>query len=129
MTPALAHLIGDYVVQNDHMAREKTSHYGPAAAHAATYAACFLPLTRDPRALAVIGGTHFAIDRWRLAKYVVWARNQVGPADARYAFDEAGPFGEPPDRPAWLAGWLLFIADNTMHLAINELALRRWGRK
>lgn len=128
MKSALAHLVGDYVVQNDHMTREKTAHNGPAAAHAITYAACFLPLTRSGKALLVIGGTHYLIDRYRLAKYVVWARNQVGPREARYSLAEAGPFADPPDRPAWLAGWLLFIADNTMHLLINEWALKRWTR-
>lgn len=28
------------------------------------------------------------------------------------------------DRPAWLAVWLMIAADNTLHLAINHLALR-----
>ncbi len=30
----------------------------------------------------------------------------------------------PPDRPPWLAVWLLIIADNVMHVLINGLALR-----
>lgn len=134
MSNGLAHLFGDYVVQNDHMARNKTrtdaapDGAGAAAAHAITYAACYLPLTRDPRALAVIGGTHYVIDRWRLAKRLVWARNQIAPAPSRYAYAEAGPFGNPPGSPDWLAGWLLFLADNACHLAINEWALRRWAK-
>jgi hypothetical protein len=155
MSAGLAHLFGDYVVQNDHMARNKVrTAEAPggalsAAAHAATYTAFYLPLTRDVRALAVIGGTHYVIDRYRLAKRLVWARNQIAPAASRYPWSEANAFGAPSavtvrenpedlyglfvntgrtEPPDWLAGWLLFIADNACHLAINEWALRRWAR-
>ncbi len=121
----LAHLFGDYVVQSDWMAKEKTSKSGPAALHALTYSACFLPLTRSPRALAVIGGTHYVIDRWRLARHLVWARNQFAPSQYRYRFDST-PFGAPEGQPPWLAGWLLFLADNSVHLLINGWALDRW---
>lgn len=123
MSEALAHLAGDYLVQSDWMAAEKVKRTGPALAHAASYAACFLPLTRNPRAIAVIGGTHFVIDRWRLARHLCWAKNQAAPAAYR---PDHTPTGYGADRPDWLAFWLLIIADNTMHLAINRWALRRW---
>ena len=122
----LAHLFGDYVVQSDWMANAKTSEHLPAALHGLTYAACFLPLTRNLRALAIIGGTHYVIDRWRLAKYLVWARNQIAPAEARYAYADAGMLGNRADRPDWLSGWLAFIADNACHLAINAATLRHY---
>jgi hypothetical protein len=125
VSAGLAHVVGDYVVQNDWMARTKTTAHAPAAIHASTYAACFLPLTHDPRALAVIGGTHFVIDRWRLARYLVWSRNQIAPEAARYP--DPGPFGAPEHQPDWLAGWLLFLADNAVHMLINEWALRKWA--
>jgi hypothetical protein len=120
----IAHLAGDYVVQSDWMAQQKTTASLPAAAHALTYAACFLPLTRSPRALALIGGTHFVIDRWRLAKRVVWAKNQAVPAGWRYPYAGNDVTGYPADRPAWMAVWLMIAADNTMHLALNRWALR-----
>jgi hypothetical protein len=119
----LAHAFGDYVVQSNWMAQTKTSSSKIAALHAASYTACFLPFTKDPKRLAVIGGTHFVIDRWRLARYLVWAKNQLAPEEHRYQLKEAGLFGYGPNTPDWLAGWLLFIADNAVHLAINELAL------
>jgi hypothetical protein len=130
VSAGLAHLFGDYVVQTDHMARTKTAPDGAAsaAAHAATYTACYLPLTRNPRALAIIGGTHYVIDRYRLAKHLVWLRNQAAPTASRYPRGKANPFGGHPDQPDWLAGWLLFLADNAVHIAINEWALRRWPR-
>jgi hypothetical protein len=119
----LAHMVGDYVVQSDWMATEKTSHHAPAALHAVTYAACFLPLTRSPRALGVIGGTHFLIDRYRLARHVNWAKNQVAPESHRPGHT---PTGYGPAKPPWMAAWLLIITDNTMHALINRWALRRW---
>jgi hypothetical protein len=32
--------------------------------------------------------------------------------------------GYPSETPVWLATWLLIIADNALHLAINFLALK-----
>ena len=119
----LAHLAGDYLVQTDWMATEKLRRHGPAVLHAATYTACFLPVTRNWRALAVIGGTHFVIDRWRLAKYVAWAKNQAAPAAYRFA---PTPTGYGPSKPDWMAVWLMIITDNSMHLLLNRFALRRW---
>jgi hypothetical protein len=121
----LAHAFGDYVVQSNWLAQTKTVSVKSAALHAASYAACFLPLTRNPTRLAVIGGTHFVIDHWRLARYLVWAKNQLAPEEYRYKLEEAGPLGYGPNTPDWLAGWLLFIADNAVHLTINELALMK----
>jgi len=40
---------------------------------------------------------------------------------------ECAATGYPPDRPAWLAVWLLIIADNVMHVVINGLAIRYLG--
>lgn len=88
----VAHAVGDYVVQGDWMATEKTKRSLAAAVHAVTYTLVFLTLTRSPMALAVIGGTHFVIDRWRLARYVVWAKNTLG---APWTFGRTGPGGRP----------------------------------
>jgi hypothetical protein len=122
----LAHMMGDYVLQTDWMATEKLSRHDAAAAHAVTYTACFLPVTRNWRALAVIGGTHFVIDRWRLAKYVAWAKNQAAPA--RYRFPQT-PTGYSPDKPDWMAVWLMILTDNTCHLLINRWALTKWANR
>jgi hypothetical protein len=107
------------------MAAHKVERAGPALAHAISYAACFVPVTRDRRALFVIGATHFVIDRYRLAKYVCWAKNQLVPAVERYPFDETTPTGYPP-KPHGLEVPLMIAADNAIHLAINGWALRRW---
>jgi hypothetical protein len=115
----LAHLIGDYILQSHWMATEKTKQSFAAAVHAATYTLPFLFLTQSAPALAFIIGTHFLIDRFRLARYVVWIKNG-------YAFSGAAttPTGYRDDVPPWLAVWLLIIADNILHLVCNGLALR-----
>jgi len=118
----LAHAVGDYVIQSDWMANEKTKRSLAAAIHAMTYALPFLLLTTSWLALAVIVGTHFAIDRWRLARFVCWAKNWPWPG--RRPWRDCAGTGYPTARPPWLAVWLLIIADNVMHVAINGTALR-----
>lgn len=121
----VAHFVGDYILQSDWMANEKTKRSVAALAHVVTYALPFLLLNPSPAALAVIVGTHFVIDRWRLARYVVWAKNWIAPLSARPApWAECQGTGYNPDRPPWMAVWLLIIADNTLHVLINGAALR-----
>jgi Protein of unknown function (DUF3307) len=77
MIPLILHLIGDYVTQSDWMAQNKTKRFAPAAAHAVVYSLPFLLLKPSWTAFAVILVTHFLIDRYRLARYVVWLKNAV----------------------------------------------------
>ncbi len=119
----IAHAVGDYVLQSDWMANEKTKKSVAALAHVITYTLPFLWLTRSLSALAVILVTHFVIDRWRLARYVCWAKNWLAPV-ANRPWSECTATGYPPDRPAWLSVWLLIITDNLMHVIINGLALK-----
>lgn len=118
----VAHLVGDYIIQSDWMANEKRKRSLAAGVHALTYTLPFLFLTLNPWALAVIAGTHFLIDRFGLARYVVWAKNLPYPGSKPWA--ECRNTGYPDERPAWLAVWLLIIADNTLHLICNALALK-----
>lgn len=116
----LAHLVGDYLIQSHWMATEKVKRWWPAVAHGITYTLPFLLVTRSLAALAVIAGTHVVIDRYRLARFVTWAKNQAAPADHRF---DPTPTGYPWQAPEWLAVWLLIIADNTIHLLINFAAV------
>jgi hypothetical protein len=119
----LAHMLGDYVAQSHWMATEKTRRWLPAALHAATYTACYLMVTRSVPALAVIGVTHAVIDRYRLARYVVWAKNQLAPRSSRRPWPECSATGYPTEVPAWLSVWLMIAADNIIHLSINLTAV------
>jgi hypothetical protein len=170
-TQILAHLWGDYIFQSDWMAENKTKQWWPAFVHALFYSLCFLPFLWIPLdsvhcwppavysvkdgvascSLAaprfrrfswlVIFGTHFLVDRYRLARYVVWAKNYIAPKWIAYDCDRSVPpavtewvrneswwrcskTGYPPDRPIWLAVWLLIIADNILHITLNGIALR-----
>jgi hypothetical protein len=116
---ALLHFVGDYILQSDWMATEKTQKWVPAVAHATTYTLPFLLLTRNPIALLVIGGTHLIIDHYRLARHLVWVKNFLGPRRTWRPWAECSATGYPSDRPVWLTTWLLIIADNTVHILIN----------
>jgi hypothetical protein len=165
MGQLILHLFGDYITQSDWMAQNKTKDSKAAFVHAAVYSLPFLLLTRSIPAMALIFFTHAAIDRFRLARYVVWAKNFIGPRRKHELISETierlrnegtisrdhvfrpgeldivlthnkqtcignPPWavctatGYPPDRPAWMAVWLLIVADNTMHLMINYAAIR-----
>lgn len=118
----VAHGVGDYLMQSHWMATRKTSSHLAAAAHALTYGVPFLFLRPSPLALAVIVGTHFLLDRYRLARFLVYAKNCLAPHPwAPWAACQST--GYPPDAPPWLAVWLLIIADNLVHVVVNALAL------
>lgn len=112
----LAHLVGDYIIQSHWMAVEKITNLWVAVLHGITYTIPFLFITRSPVALGVIAGTHIVIDHWRLAKYLIWFRNQLAPKRVRYPLTKTG---FPPDAPDYLSVWLLIIADNVIHIFIN----------
>lgn len=120
----VAHAVGDYLLQSDWMAARKTSRLWIALVHGVTYALPFLLLSPSPAALAVIVGTHAVIDRWRLARFVVFAKNWLAPRAWWHPWSECSGTGYHRDRPAFLAVWLLIIADNVLHVAVNAAALR-----
>ena len=115
------HAIGDYVLQSNWMATEKTRRSVAALVHVVTYSLPFLLFKPSVIALVVIAGTHFVIDRWRLARHVVWLKNLVGPYRP---WAECSTTGYPPEPPPWLAVWLMIIVDNLLHILINGLALK-----
>jgi hypothetical protein len=122
MEQLLAHLVGDYVLQTSHMAEHKTRCWPVAAVHAVSYCLPFLFITLSLPALAVIGGTHAVIDRYRLAHYVAMAKNMAG--DPGRWRDYITHTGYATETPAWLSVWLVIITDNTLHLLINYFAIK-----
>lgn len=133
----VAHAVGDYILQSHWMATEKTKRSLAALVHVVTYALPFLLLRPSAGALAVIVGSHFVIDRWRLARFVVWVKNfalcppdaglerrNLAPSERILAWGNCSATGYPSETPAWLSVWLLIIVDNVMHVLINGAALR-----
>ena len=119
----LAHLLGDYVFQNHWMANEKTSKSLAALLHVTIYTACYLAfyfvIPMSWEGYALIGVTHFVMDRWRLAKY--WCRFYGVGEKAFFQSSDVQP------APPFLAAWLLILVDNTIHLTINWAALQLFG--
>lgn len=136
----LAHAFGDYVIQSDWAANEKTKRSVAALVHVVTYALPFLLLGPSLLALAFIVSTHFVIDRWRLARYVCWAKNWLSPWWVRTEFpvEQGGvckrvwapPWkdcvgtGYAAARPPFMAVWLMIVCDNCFHVLCNGVALR-----
>jgi len=120
----VAHMVGDYLTQSHWMATEKTSKSFAAICHVIAYGLPFLFLRPSLPALVVITASHFVVDRWRLARYVVFAKNFLAPRAHWPKWEDCKPTDYPSDAPAWLSVWLLIIADNVIHVVINALALR-----
>ena len=118
MNELIAHLCGDFILQNHAMATRKPTSSVWAAVHVFFYTLPFLLLTRSGPALAVICGTHFVIDRFQLARYWAdfWGVGTTGWVPRQFGLDAS-------TAPPFLAVWLLIIVDNTLHLAINHAAL------
>lgn len=125
MSAVLAHFVGDYLIQSHWMASEKVEGWFPAACHALTYTLVFLFITTSPLALAIICLSHFAIDHWRLARFVVYAKNFLAPK--KYWPSKLTPTGYDESVPAWMATWLLIITDNIIHIVINLIAIKYLG--
>ena len=145
----VAHLIGDYLLQSHTEAVEKTSSNWYAFTHALKYTLPFMFLTQNWITLSIIFGTHFLIDRFRLARYWNYFKNgmfqKVKQYDKVIRDDEGGAVdvvfqgnyahlykkltstGYPEDVPAWISDWLLIITDNTLHILINGLAIYYFG--
>ena len=112
----LAHAVGDYIIQSNWMAQNKAKDSMAAAIHAVTYTIPFALITQAWLPLVVICVSHFFIDRFRLARYLVWLKNGAkGPVT---------PTGYPEDVPPFMSVWLLIIADNIIHVVCNGLALK-----
>lgn len=117
----LLHVVGDYITQTNKMASKKITSWLWALTHATVYSLPFL-LIGSIDAVLVIGVTHAVIDRYRLARYVVFAKNWITETSLKWG--DCSKTGYPSSLPDWLAVWLLIIADNVMHVAINYASLR-----
>lgn len=105
--------IGDYVLQNDYLANEKTKRFLPALIHATIYSLPFLAVCWS-KWWFVIWITHFFIDRYRLAVYWLKLVNWNW---------ESTNFGFANDKPLFMSIWLMIIVDNILHVVINSISI------
>ena len=110
----LLHFVGDYLLQNDWMAQNKTKDWFPCFIHCVLYTLPFGFVIWQSPWLWSVFLTHYAIDRWRLAEY--WIRlvnwNWEG---TNFGYDET--------KPKYMSVWLFIIIDNTFHILTNSLLI------
>ena len=95
----VAHLVGDYLLQNDWMATGKKQRHWICSVHVIAYLIPFLFLPLSWLSLVLIGIQHWLQDRWG---FVGWYFKHSG--------KEA--FSKPP-----MAPWSWIVVDNVFHLA------------
>lgn len=123
-TQILAHLIGDYWLQSGWMANNKTKNIWVAFMHALTYSLPIVFLCHPSLyAWLVIVTTHALIDRWRLSRYISFAKDFLAPERMWPKWKESKDTGYPNSLPPFLGFWLMIITDNVLHIAINAWAL------
>lgn len=144
MEQLLVHILGDFILQSDYLALNKSKRTIPCLIHVIIYTSCFLLLTTSWKALAVIGVTHFLIDRFHTPlKRFIWWRNHLNPkfqypnykwCDTTGYYDDSPynsgikehssiPSSDTSPRLFFITAWLYIVHDNFLHLAINYLAL------
>ncbi|RKY78711.1 hypothetical protein DRQ07_07300 [candidate division KSB1 bacterium] len=92
-----AHFIGDYILQNDWMAKNKKTKIFPALVHAITYCVPFLFCSLSWWQIVLIGIQHYIQDR---TNFVIWFMKIKG--SEKFAI-ELGP-------------WSVILTDNIIHL-------------
>ena len=117
----LLHLVGDYITQTEKMAQDKTKNGWWTLVHCILYTLPFTFIVDSYLALSVIFCTHYFIDRYRLARYVIFFKNKI--TDNSLCWEDCKGTGFHKDTPPWLAFWLMIIVDNTLHLVINYLSI------
>jgi len=75
----------------------------------------------------VIVATHIVLDRYRAAKYLVWAWNLLASASRRVVWADVQNQGSPVVVLSGLANALVIVADNTVHWRLMPLPWRVGG--
>jgi F0F1-type ATP synthase membrane subunit c/vacuolar-type H+-ATPase subunit K len=127
---ALAHLLADFVLQNDWIAlnKGKGGRLGWMAlgAHGFHVALCLVPAVLafgwpGLAYLVVVAGTHMLVDRWKVR--VTRRAEAEAQAAARKRFEATGELASTGVGNAW-SPWpgMLFLADQVLHLTIAVVA-------
>jgi hypothetical protein len=111
MIQLIAHLIGDFALQNDWMAENKgkftIAGWLSCFIHCAVYSLTFLLITFDIQKLLLVFLSHFLIDKFRLAFHYC----EIVKVGARFDFTN------------WLKVYLIFMVDMCFHLSCNYIIL------
>lgn len=101
----LAHLIGDYIFQDDFQARYKVSNTAVCALHCTLYSVAFIVVLQPFYSMPwwfylAVAALHFPVDRFRLARHLMAYNGQED-----FATKQLSP-------------WSIVVVDNTIHLAV-----------
>lgn len=123
----LAHLIGDYTLQSDWMARTKKQSWMSCSIHALFYTLPFLFLIDDISGTAMfwIWLTHLVIDKTMLVSNVIRLRNMLGDGFRPWRSGETSAFGMYKDVPQHVQFFVFVLVDNTLHILCNAIILSR----
>lgn len=105
MNWVLAHLVGDFILQNDWMSRNKKTNNIACTVHVITYLLPFLFTSISAWKLVLIGIEHFIQDRTTIVEKFLLA---VGKKD----------FTVPP-----LAPWSMIVVDTIFHILFISILL------
>jgi len=109
MNQLVAHLVGDYILQDNRMFQKKVSDWGYAFWHGLLYVLPFLFFVKSAPALWVISISHMIIDRYRIGNWIILLK------EGKTEYSEK--------MPESLRTWLPIIQDNILHIVINGLAI------
>lgn len=103
----VAHLVGDFLLQNHFMAVGKKQNSLICAIHVLICGLCLLMLTKmSIEQIVVVSILHFMQDRW---SFVAWYMRTIGQEK----------FADPPFGP-----WSVIVVDQVFHLLTIMLAIR-----
>jgi hypothetical protein len=118
----LAHVFGDYILQNDWMAVNKSSNTKVCVVHSILYTLPFLFLTTNIYALFIICVSHFIIDRYSITKYINILKDKMYPK--KYRNTEYCKYtGLGANRIEGVKWFVYIVVDNALHIAINSVVL------
>lgn len=102
MNPIVAHLIGDFLLQNDWMASNKKCRTSPCIIHVLLYLIPFLFASLEWWQILLIGLQHFAQDRTNFVFWWIRVWKRV---------------------PSEQMGFLPFAVDQSFHIAFIEIVI------
>lgn len=109
LSPYIAHLIGDYILQTDKMALGKKTSSWMCLAHVCAYMIPFLLCGLSLWQFAIIAAQHFAQDR---TGFVVWFMKWKG--SEKFATGPCAP-------------WSIIVTDNVIHVVTIAAVVYPWG--
>lgn len=102
----ISHLVGDYLLQNDYIAKYKKENALVCVVHVLLYLFPFLFFTElSVLQLSLVGVEHFLQDRWN---FVVWFMKKKGSGSF---IESCGP-------------WSIIVTDNVLHLVFIFLVVK-----